>query len=138
MIEQEQFLCGKWLGSGIHRAVYECSFNDKWVIKLALGEDGRKMNLIEEKISYELGECDLKKWFAKVIDVSEAGLLLIMEKAEMGRIKDYPGRIPHFFTDLKRSNYGWIGNRFVCVDYASTIITNGFTSKMKKVDWYDI
>ena len=136
LIEQEKILCGKWLGSGIHRAVYECALNDKWIVKIALGEDGRKMNLIEDKISYELGECDLKKWFAKVIQVSEAGLLLIMEKAEMGRHKDYPKKVPHFFTDLKYNNYGWIGDRFVCVDYCSTIITNGFTKKMVKANFW--
>ena len=138
MTEIEKLICDKWLGGGICRNVYEYRLNPKWVVKIALGDNGRKHNLIEDRIWEEIQNSDYAKWFAPVIEVSEAGLYLIMAKVEHGRKQDYPKIIPHFFTDCKYNNYGWIGKNFVSCDYASTIITNGFTKKTKKADWYEV
>lgn len=65
MLEQENFICGKWLGSGVHRTVYVCAIDDTKVVKLALGEDGRMRNLLEAKIWSEIKDTPFAKWFAK-------------------------------------------------------------------------
>lgn len=63
--------------------------------------------------------------------------MMLMDRAELGRKKDYPEDVPHFFTDRKYNNYGFIKDQLVCIDYANTIITAGFTKKLIKPDWWE-
>lgn len=135
--ELEQLIKGEWLGTGINRYAHVYNLDPKYVVKIAHGEWGRQNNLIEARIWYEIQNSMYAKWFAPVLDVSRAGGYLIMERAEMGKKKDYPTKVPHFFTDLKYNNFGWIGDQFVSVDYANLIITTCIGYEMKKAKWWD-
>lgn len=138
MSELEEFICGKFLGSGIARKAYIFRPDKELVIKVAEDRGGQSHNLVEWKIWEELKYCkEASKWLAPVIDVSDSGKYLIMKRAEMGRKADYPEMVPKFFTDLKYQNYGFIGKQLVCVDYANFIITNGFKFGLKKADWWE-
>ena len=139
MDELEQMVCGHRIGSGIHRTVYVYAPDTTCVIKVARDEDGCGANILEHKLWNELHEWNEgEKWFAPVIESSRAGKYLIMKRAEMGRDGDYPKKIPHFFTDLKYDNFGFIGKQLVCIDYSSAVILteNWSAKRMKKAGWW--
>jgi len=136
--ELQNFICGKKLGYGAYRDVYEFSIDNSFVIKIAKDEEGRAVNLLENKLWWEISETPIAKWFAPVISVSEAGEYLIQKKIEVLPKEQYPKKIPYFFTDTKYSNFGWLkGKGFVCCDFGSFNIFRGLNSKMKKVDWWE-
>lgn len=137
--ELEQMLLGKKLGSGIHRAAYVYNLDESCVIKVATDEYGRGANVLEHKLWWELENWDDgKKWFAPVIALSDGGKYLVMKRAQRGRDVDYPEKVPSFFTDLKRDNFGFIGKQLVCVDYASCLmLTDGWKiGRTKKAGWW--
>lgn len=132
------FMCGKQLGYGVYRNVFEFKFNKKYVIKVADSEQGRAVNLLEYRLWTEMFATPLEKWFAGVVDVSEAGKYLIQERVEQLPKEQYPEQIPYFFSDTKYSNFGYLkGKGFVCVDFGSFNIFRGVSTKMKKVDWWE-
>jgi len=135
--EFEEFIVGKKLGRGVTREVYNFVPDDTCVIKIAHSYDGRQTNITEFKIWYELSNFDkkLSKWFAPCISISEGGKYLVQKKIEFGRLKDYPKKVPHFFYDIKRDNYGWYGKQFVCCDYGYFNITDSYSKRMKNIIW---
>jgi hypothetical protein len=125
------------IGNGIYRDVYR-TIMKHLVIKIANCQKGQMENIMEMKLWEEVKDMPIKKWFAPCVKVSESGKYLLQEKIEHGRQQDYPEEVPHFFIDMKYTNYGWIGKQFVCCDYSDFIITNGFNSKkMKKAEWWE-
>ncbi len=132
------FMAGRRLGFGVYRDVYEFSFNDKYVIKVARNDDGRAVNLIERRIWSEIYMTPLEKWFAPVIDASPVGKYLIQERVEQLPKEQYPEEIPAFFTDTKYSNFGYLkGKGFVCVDFGSFNMFRGVSTKLRKADWWE-
>ena len=137
MNELEQYIFGKKLGYGAYREVFEFIPNQEYVIKVAL-ENGRAVNLLEEKLWWDIYETPLAKWFAPVISVSESGKYLLQKKIEQIPKDQYPKMLPHFFTDTKYSNFGYLkGKGFVCCDYGSFNIFRGVSPKMVKVKWWE-
>lgn len=127
---------GDLLGEGMSRKVYEHKFDPTLVIKIE--EDaGRFQNIMEARIWEEVSYSDYAKWFAPVIGISPCGMVLVMKKVAVPYDKDFPTSIPTFFGDLKKSNYGMLNGKFVCVDYGCHIVTNGLSKRMKKVKWDD-
>lgn len=129
-------LLGRYLGKGVGRMVFECAIDKKLVVKVEMGVSSFQ-NVLEAKIWSEVKDTKQAKWFAPVIYISPCGTVILQEKVEMIEKARYPKRIPHFFTDQKYQNYGLIGKQFVCFDYGSTVITNGFTNKMKNAEWWE-
>lgn len=138
MEELFDFICEDKIGSGVYRDVYKLSFNDKYVIKVARDEQGRANNLLEERLWCEVMSTPLANWFAPILQVSGAGKYLIQERVDGLPREKYPTMIPHFFTDTKYSNFGWLkGKGFVCCDYGSFNIFRGITKKMVKASWWE-
>lgn len=136
MNELEEYLLGAKLGFGIHRHVYVFRPDPTKVIKVAT-DGGRAANLIEEELYWKaIAYTPLEKWFAPVISVSEGGKYLIQERAEPLPKHQYPKQIPHFFTDVKYENFGYIkGKGLVCVDYGSFNVFRNISARMVKADW---
>lgn len=132
-------LCGKKLGEGCSRTVYECSFDKSLVIKIE-DRNYHSQNIIEWEV-WDQVEYDkkLKKWFAPCIAISRCGTVLIQKKVKYRDIALYPKKIPAFFGDTHRKNFGFIGDQFVCSDYGFFISNGvGLNSKaMKTVKWRD-
>lgn len=115
-------LCDDFVARGTYRDVYTCRLNPDWVVKVEIDKgDWRSFsNVFEHKFWEE------NRFYAKVADwlapchfLSPDGRILIQSKARIAKESDnLPEAIPAFFTDLKPSNFGWIGDKFVCVDYA--------------------
>ena len=129
-------LIGKRLGSGCYRDVYQCKLDTSLVVKIER-EEGEFHNIKEWNIWKELEYSDLKKWLAPCYEISNDGKILIQQKIEFGRHKDYPAKIPTFFTDVQTKNFGFIGEQLVCCDYGSTIVTRNFNNTLKKADWLE-
>ena len=133
----DDLIFGEEIGRGAFRVVFDYPLDDKLVIKMAFDTNGVKSNFLEARIWEEIQYRDIAKFFAPVVGVSSNGRFLIMKKARMSKnVKDFPAKVPHFFTDLKYQNYGFIGKELVCVDYGSMVVTNGMTNRMIKADWW--
>lgn len=128
---------GKELGRGMSRAVYACTLNPEWVVKVEEWANNFQ-NIAEWLIWSRVNGTEFAKWFAPCHFISPNGSILIQTKTIPAREREFPDRMPAFFTDFKRSNYGLIGKRFVCHDYGTAlVIDNGLTKKMRKPKWWD-
>lgn len=133
----KKLLCGKLIGSGLYRDVYEIKGIPDLVVKIEREPDMCAFANATEWRNW----CNMKdwrfisQWLAPCLLIDKSGQVLIQRRVTWegkGR-KDYPKQIPSLFTDLKVGNFGWIGDRFVCVDYAYLISAE---PKMKNARWW--
>jgi hypothetical protein len=133
-----RMFCGKRMGNGISRTVYECDTNPDWVIKVE-DNGGRFQNIVEWETWQYIKEFDEAKWLAPCLHISPCGMVLIMKRTIPPTPKQYPKRMPAFLADFKRTNYGMIKNRIVCHDYGTHLLMeHGRTQRMRKVDWWEL
>lgn len=129
--EVRKQICGKLLGRGCYRNVYECKLAPEFVVKIERNMvQGMFCNVTEYRNWQNLRYWNyLAPWLAECITISEFGNVLIQRRVNWSgrKRKDYPKQIPFPFTDTKISNFGWIGDKFVCCDYAYLRI--GFSNK---------
>lgn len=129
---------GDYLGSGVYRDVYVNNLNKKQVIKIAKDGYGAVANMKEfdiwcEVVGFKNGLQWVKDWFCPVVSLSSNGAILIMERTFDKPGKKKPDKIPAFLFDTHKGNFGWLGNRFVCHDYASIpFFRDTVKKKMKK------
>lgn len=129
--------CGKLIGSGIYRQVYEYKFNKDLVVKIETADTKFFANIQEYSVWQEVQGTEFAKYFAPCVAISENGLILLQKRTKP--MKKYPKEIPAFFTDTKLQNYGMIKGQFCCHDYAShKLYKVGLTKKMIKADWWTI
>ena len=131
-------MCGKHLGSGTYRSVFEYNLDEKYVIKIE--PRNTNCNQVEytlwEEIKGLTGDLAwVKDWFAPVKWISPNGRILLMQKTKEDFNKEYPEKIPKFMWDVKPDNFGWIGKNLVCHDYGQFYSFIEYSKKMKKVDW---
>lgn len=134
----KDLLCGERLGAGIHREVFVYKPDPKYVMKIA--PDAPEANVLEAHIWDMVADTNIAKWFARCHMVSTSGVFLLQERVERRPQAEYPKHVPVFFGDLKYKNFGWIGGRLVCCDYAgfvSTSMVHKWTGRMKKADWWE-
>ncbi len=130
-------ICGKKLGRGIGRKVYEYLPDPTLAIKI---EDraGSFQNVAELQIWQAVRGTEFAKWFAPVEQISASGTALLMRRTEPVRRADLPDRLPAFFTDLKQENFGMLDGRLVVHDYGSfpvVMLSKALTRRMARVDW---
>ena len=139
-IELENLILGEKLGSGVYRDVYIFKPDTTKVIKVAKDNpSARAENLLAYKIYRKcICETPFEKWFAKIYDISDDGKYLVQERTEKFRKDKYPEKIPHFFTDTKYDNFGYVkGKGLVCIDYGCISLYRAFTSRMSKAKWWE-
>lgn len=129
-------LCGKKIGSGSYRTVYEYNFDKSYVIKIE--HSNTECNVVEwmlwEEIKGLRGDLAwVKDWFAPVLWMSPNGKILVMKRTYEKPNKERPRKVPDFFTDLKRDNFGWLGSKFVAHDYGFVHRFIKYGSKMRTV-----
>jgi len=133
-----QLFCGDLIGEGIARRVYQHALDPNLVVKI---EDRARsfQNVFEWQVWDRVREAKgIAAWFAPCEAISPCGAILIQRRTAAARESEHPARVPTFFTDLKRSNWGLIGKRLVCHDYGSHLmLENGMTSRSKRADWWD-
>ena len=145
MLTQEYFLstvekdffhlmCGEYIGRGASRQVYELAFDTNFVVKIE-SEARSFANVIEWETWQDTMWIDhARPWLAPCHSISPSGAVLIQRRTKPA--KKYPEKIAAWFTDIKRSNFGMIGKRFVCHDYGCNLICNsGMTKRLVNAKW---
>ena len=130
-------IVGEKIGSGMSRDVYEYLPNKKYVIKVE-NYSNQFQNVLEYEIWNNIRWLPkhVSQWFAPCGSISPNGIFLLQERTR--EPSKYPEKVPYFFKDLKKKNFGMIGKKFVCHDYGSFLREGHFsTQRMKKVEWYE-
>lgn len=135
--EFANFFLGNLVGEGCFRSVFQCAHNPKLVVKVEM--DDTYENAREHEVWHRVKEVKrIAQWFAPIIQISPCNRIMLMKKTihHIDNLKR-PDKIPDFFTDIKPENFGWIGNQYVCHDYAGNLLMEkGMRLKLKKVKWY--
>lgn len=134
--ELKKALLGKSIGIGSSRCVHDCKLSTSHVVKFEY-KTFRFDNVAEWLVwdYFRYAEW-YKKWLAEVVFISKSGRILIQEKIEFPDIK-YPALVPNFFTDIRKSNFGFVGDQLKACDYAASIgrMTGLINQKMRKAKW---
>ncbi len=116
-------ICGKLIGEGIHRKVFECKLKPDLVVKVETQTNLRDFaNVFEMKFwCNNSHRINVSKWLAPCEYLSPDGFILLQKKCEK-LPNDFilPERLPKFLSDVKKENFGLLNGNLVCVDYAIT------------------
>lgn len=129
-------LCGKLLGEGIHRKVFECRIRPDLVVKVEHDTDWRYFaNVLEMRFWDDHQYFDkVAQWLAPCEYMSPDGRILLQRRAlPIVDSSALPAQLPEFLSDVKVDNFGMLDGRLVCVDYAMTIPNP--STRLKKVEW---
>ncbi len=139
-------LCGRKIGEGMSRTVFECSILPGCVVKVET-DPHRFQNVMEWETWRMVAEAPASRWFAECKWISPNGKVLIQERTRPPGPTEFVERIPIWFTDTKRTNWGMArsgpegGGKewLVCHDYGTSLmLQDGTVTKRTKVaDWYD-
>lgn len=140
-----RFMCGEYLGGGMSRRVFRFNHDESKVVKVELPHEGSFQNVLEyevwsvvhQRMTYG-NDSWHADWFAPCYSISHNGRFLIQDYAEPLDKADLPSKVPTYFTDLKRQNWGKIDGRVVCVDYGvSVMLQTGLVKRLRKAEWWD-
>lgn len=110
------FMIGEKLGAGCHRDVHVFLPDTTKVIKI--DRSGNYFaNVSEWSLWSEVCETKAAKWFAPIFGISRGGLFLV--QARTTPCDKLPKKLPSFFADIKRANFGRLDGRLVAHDYAN-------------------
>lgn len=118
-LELMDFFLGKYIGHGASRHVFEYKADKKWVVKLDCST--WNANVEEFKVWKTVEFTKHAKWFAPIGKMSACGRIMLMRKCEPLVVA--PKRIPSFFNDIKRDNWGTLNGQPVCLDYGINDLT---------------
>jgi hypothetical protein len=147
--ESFNLLCGAELGSGMSRTVFECAILPGYVVKVESDPHHHYQNIMEWRTWCFVQHTAASRWFAECRWISPNGKILIQERTYPARPSNFPRKVPAWFTDLKRANWGLAQSKkkggkpgrdwLVCHDYGTSLaLQEGTTTKrLKKADWYD-
>lgn len=131
-------ICGEKIGCGMYRDTYLLKSNPDYVVKIERNMSKAAFcNVTEWRNYIENREWKwLAEWLAPCEMISIDGIVLIQQRVRYKTRKDYPKHIPACFTDMKLDNFGWIGDKFVCCDYATLLFYCGQRNKMRYAKWF--
>lgn len=135
------FICGKRLGGGTARQVFEyLPCGDQYVIKI---EDsaGSFQNILEWEMWGDFKSSDVgKRWLAPCWSISPCGIVLLQSRTQpLPKGYRVPKSMPVFLGDLKSSNYGLLKGKLVAHDYGlgySRIAGNSDMKRMRRASWW--
>lgn len=128
-------LAGEELGYGVGREVFVCRVDPSLVVKFE-NRAHSFQNIAEWEIwSDQQHVPAIARWLAPCRMISPCGTVLLQERTSPVEQRHLPKRVPTFLTDLKVQNYGRLGRRVVCHDYARSILT--LSVRPKRAEWWD-
>lgn len=131
--EAFRLLCGRKIGSGVYRTVYECSIDPTLVVKVEDRQAGSFANVAEYEFWNRNEGGPAGVWLAPCVDLSPNGVILLQKRVEPLRKADLPKKIPTFLTDTHIGNFGMFEGRIVCCDYARVAFDPDM--RLKKAYW---
>ncbi|WP_338678918.1 hypothetical protein OPV09_17455 [Janthinobacterium sp. TB1-E2] len=129
-------ICGRKLGEGTFRTVFECALDKTRVVKHDSGSNFSNIN--EWQLSNELAATSLASWIAPVYWLSPRGLWLIQAKTTPITLDQLPEKIPAIFADTKVENWGLFEGRPVCHDYGNHrafVLAGKAGMRMRAANW---
>lgn len=108
---------GEELGFGAARKVYSMVGHPDLVLKIEFTQETFQ-NVLEWQLWNELQFTEYGKWLAPCRRISPCGCVLIQERTEPLPDIYALTHVPDWLGDLKEENFGLIGSRLVCHDYA--------------------
>lgn len=134
--EALELLQGEKISHGSTREVFVCAIDPAWVVKVE--DPGQFQNATEWSIWQEVKDTPQAKWFAPCLHISPGGRVLIQMRTTPAEPSRYPRRIPAFFDDTKRANFGLLDGRIVCHDFGvNLLIKRGLTARLVAARWWD-
>jgi hypothetical protein len=134
-------LCGRFIGEGVHRKVFECKLRPDLVVKVESVDDNGLRNFMNvfEMNFWDRNEYNKKvsEWLAPCEYLSPDGCILLQKKTEPVSKNVLPDKLPAFLTDIKPTNFGMLNGKIVCIDYAMTIENPSVRMKSVKKQWKD-
>lgn len=142
--EAYNLLCGERIGYGMSRMVFECTLLPDCVVKVETDAQ-RFQNIVEWETWKTVQHTPAARWFAQCKWISPSGVVLIQERTRPPAPQEFLDKIPVWFTDTKRTNWGMAstnksGKQFlVCHDYGTSLMLQEgtVTKRLKKAEWYD-
>lgn len=134
-------LCGKQLGSGVSRYVYEYPIEpEKYVVKVENDKSPLFQNMKEVLVWREFERYErIAKWLAPIEFVSHSGKWVLQRRTKpisLAELQKRVKRIPACFTDTKSTNWGLLDGRIVCHDYG-TLLLGHDVKETKKAEWWE-
>lgn len=136
----QKIYCGDFLGQGVTRSVYVFKPDDRFVIKLEPNISKNGFAFVNVGEWHNWLTCmyfsKMADFLAPCLTINQSSQILIQRRAIRtidGDKRPYPKYIPNWLTDTKKFNFGWIGDKFVCVDYPH-LIARDF--KMKRAKYW--
>lgn len=128
---------GRRLAGGRDREVWEWMPDRRLVAKVETGA-GAFQNVLEHEVWQRVKDTKWARWFAPVHAIAPGGVLLLMRRTVPAAGADFPHKVPRFFTDMKRANWGRLDGQVVCHDYGvNLLMEEGMTSKLRVAKWWD-
>lgn len=124
--------CGKVLGRGQYRDVYELKANKNYVVKVEKNMYSCHFMNAREWKNYKVATKKMKKWLAPIWMINNRGDVSVQDKVKFKKPNKYPKKIPAFLHDIHYNNFGWLNGKFVCIDYPVFMFPPW---KMKKAKW---
>lgn len=140
-----RMFAGRQIGRGMSRTVftYEGPFvpkGEQYVLKVERHPETKKFqNVVEWTVwSETLHMKRIKQYLAPCVAISPCGRFLIQRRTEVPDKRQFPKRVPAFWTDLQRKNFGVLNGRLVCHDYGTyTWNLQDMSTKPKIAKWWD-
>lgn len=142
--EAFHLLCGRKIGEGMSRNVFECALLPNCVVKVET--DGHRFqNIMEWQTWNIVSHTKASRWFAQCKWISPNGKILIQERTRPPAPFEFLPKVPVWFTDMKRTNWGMATTSsdnkqfLVCHDYGTSLMLQDgtVTKRMKKAEWYN-
>ena len=131
-------VCGDRIGDGVGRQVYIYDPDPEWVLKFETPACSFQ-NVKEWDVWCAVEHTKLAKWFAPVRRISSNGSIIMQRRTSPMRPDEYPTKVPWFFTDMKRENWGQIDGQPVCHDYGlHLMLEKGMANRLVKADWWSL
>lgn len=129
-------ICGKKIGSGCYRDVYELKFDKRYVVKVETKTKETPVANVMEWMNYtQAAGSPLQKYLCPPLCLHPTGQILIMRKCMPAKSKEgLPKSLPACITDNKIENWGFIGKRPYIFDYTYLIPDQ----KMKKAKYWSL
>lgn len=124
--EAKGLFLGEKLGEGIARKVYVFRPDPKLVVKIERASCSFQNVLEWEAWNYLCAKH--AKWLAPCRHISPCGSILLQDRADPLRVTEKTKRLPKFLIDVKRQNFGMLGDKMVCFDYGTLIHSLNLTS----------
>lgn len=131
-------MCDREIGHGMSRVVFSLRHAPDKVVKIESYAHFH-YNVLEGSVWGDLSDTPLAKWLAPVHYLSACGSVMVQSRTTPPPpTYKWPEKIPIFFTDTKKGNFGLIGRKLVCHDYAINRMDRyGASMRMVKAEWWN-